>query len=99
HVAPSADHRLDVRIQTGPRPARSRLGPLGSARAARPLRRRGGRMRLTILLNLLHVVTAFVLITGILGRGLTMRDAGPASGGHRVGGALAPRGGIAERGR
>lgn len=41
-------------------------------------------MRLTILLNLLHVVTAFVLITGILGRGLTMREAGRASDVHVV---------------
>jgi uncharacterized membrane protein len=36
-------------------------------------------MTLTIILSLLHVLAAFILITGILGRSLAMREAARAS--------------------
>src|SRR5262249_7068685 len=41
-------------------------------------------MSLTSALSLLHVLTAFVLVTGILGRGLAMREAARASDIHVV---------------
>jgi hypothetical protein len=41
-------------------------------------------MTLIVVLNVLHVLTAFVLVTGILGRGLTLREAARASNVHVV---------------